>query len=344
MGRQALARAFLPAIEAEMRAVLDGAGGLPTGELYAGMLRYHLGWSDEQLRPAAFDPGKRVRPTLVLLCCLGSGLPWETALPAAAAVELVHNFSLIHDDIQDDSPLRRGRRTVWQLWGRAQAINAGDAMFTLAHLALQRLSARGVRAALIVAALGALDEACLRLTQGQYLDMDFEQRAAVGVDEYLTMIGGKTAALTACAAQLGALAADAPPERVEQYYRYGLNLGLAFQILDDVLGIWGDSQVTGKSAATDVASRKKSLPVLYALERDAELAARYARHAAGPAAGESIDEIVARIAATGAREYALARAEEYSERAVGHLRAAQPVGEAAPALEELTAWLLQRSY
>jgi geranylgeranyl diphosphate synthase type I len=344
-----LNRQFLPAIEAEMRAVVDALDGAQALETFAGMLRYHLGWVDEQLRPATFDMGKRIRPALVLLACQSCGAPWERALPAGAAVELIHNFSLIHDDIEDNSPLRRGRPTVWRLWSMPQALNAGDTMFALAHVALYRLHARGVPPATVLAAAEALDQTCLELTRGQYLDMDFERRAHVSVDDYLSMIAGKTAALTACAARLGALAAGAAPERVGHFERYGRNLGLAFQVFDDVLGIWGDSQVTGKSAATDVESRKKSLPVLYALDRDAELRALYA---GADVRAETTAAIVARMTATGARDFALARARHYSDLAIEHLHAAQPsggaadpaAGEAAVALEELTEWLLQRRH
>ena len=134
---------YLPPIEAEMRRVLDLPGDLLTG--HYGMLRYHMGWVDPHLQPAQVNSGKRVRPVLVLLACEAAGAPADHALPAAAAVELLHNFSLIHDDIEDDSPTRRHRPTVWALWGRPQAINAGDAMFTLARTALAGLPAAGYR-------------------------------------------------------------------------------------------------------------------------------------------------------------------------------------------------------
>src|SRR5688572_9098001 len=189
---------------------------------YYQMLAYHLGWVD------GAGAGKRIRPLLCLLACSAAGGDWQQALPVAAAVELIHNFSLIHDDIQDNSELRRGRRTVWVKWGQAQAINAGDAMFTLAHLAPHRLTALGVAPAVALAALAELDYTCLALTQGQYLDMSFEQRATVTVAEYLTMIEKKTAALIAVAAYLGAAVAGAPPERLEHFRDYGWNLGVAF--------------------------------------------------------------------------------------------------------------------
>lgn len=339
MSFASFSRECLPAVEAEMRSVLASVEAMPGEDLYLDMLRYHLGWLDERLQPCAADAGKRIRPASALLACAASGKSWDTALPSAAAVELIHNFSLIHDDIQDHSDLRRGRPAVWKLWGMPLAINAGDAMFTLAHLALHRLAGRGLPASGVAASLEALDLACLHLTQGQHLDLTFEQRDDVTVDEYLTMIAGKTAALTACALQLGALAGGASPGRVKEFYLCGHCLGLAFQVLDDILGIWGDAAVTGKSAATDVESRKKSLPVLYALARDPDLRALYAAHDPSPAATRAI---LARIDATGARAYAAEYARVYSDRALEHLRAAQPAGPAAADLEDMTAVLLQR--
>ena len=255
---------YLPPIETEMRRVLDVQGDLLIG--HYDMLRYHMGWVDAQRQPAKVNSGKRVRPVLVLLACEAAGAPADHALPTAAAVELLHNFSLIHDDIEDDSPTRRHRPTVWALWGRPQAINAGDAMFTLARTALAGLSARGLPAEETLQAYHIFDETCLRLTEGQYLDMSFENRMDVTVDEYLTMIDGKTAALVGASLELGALVGRAAPDTRQRLAEFGRHLGLAFQVQDDILGIWGDEALTGKSAESDILTRKKSLPVIYALQ------------------------------------------------------------------------------
>ena len=334
-----LAPRYLDAIEAELRGVV-GAGPSYLAEYYT-MLEYHLGWQDGQgnLAPDS-GRGKRIRPLLCLLSCAASGGEWERALPLAAAVELLHNFSLLHDDIQDNSPLRRGRPTVWTKWGQAQAINAGDAMFTLAHLAPHALTARGVPAAAALAALECFDRTCLTLTQGQYLDMSFEGRERVSVAEYMTMIEGKTAALIAAAAQLGALIAGAEDERQAHFAEYGRSLGLAFQIQDDLLGIWGDPAVTGKSAASDLEKRKKSLPVVYSLERSAEFAQAYARP---HRPGESVVDMAAALERIGARAYAQQQAQALTEKARQHLEAAAPQGEAGAALREITSQLLQRN-
>jgi geranylgeranyl diphosphate synthase type I len=340
MSLRQLTAEYLPAVEAELRGAL-GSGLAELREYYV-MLEYHLGWLDEhgQPLPDSQASGKRLRPLLCLLSNAACGSDWQRALPMAAALELLHNFSLLHDDIQDASPLRRGRPTVWKLWGEAQAINAGDALFTLAHLMPHRLTERGVPPGIVLAALADFDRTCLQLTQGQYLDMRFETRARVTVDEYMTMIGGKTAALIAACTRLGALIAEAPAETTHHLSEYGRYLGLAFQVHDDWLGIWGDPAMTGKSAASDLEKRKKSLPVVYGLERSEEFAERYARphHA-----GESVAELAAQLEALGAQTYTLATARALTEQAAAHLRAAAPTGPAAEALQELTDSLLTRN-
>lgn len=262
---------WMPPLEEEMRAAV-GEPAHPSERLFYGMLAYHLGWADAALRPVRSDAGKRIRPMLCLLACAACGGDPAQALPAAAAIELLHNFSLIHDDIQDRSETRRGRPTVWTLWGVAQAINAGDALFAIAHRALWRLRTRGVPADRIVEIAERFDAACLALTRGQHFDLLFEGAERITLEEYLEMIRGKTAALLRAALGIGARLADHPAEDLEAF---GEALGMAFQIQDDLLGIWGDPQVTGKSAADDLQARKKTLPVVLAMERVPGFVERY---------------------------------------------------------------------
>jgi geranylgeranyl diphosphate synthase type I len=310
-------------------------------DLFYGMMHYHLGWRDEQLQPVDINAGKQIRPVICLLTCQAAGGDWQQAVPAAAAIELLHNFSLIHDDIEDASPTRRGRKTLWTIWGREQAINAGDAMFALAHLSLNWLVDRGVAAETAVHALRRFDETCIRLTQGQHADMDFETRDVVTVDEYLAMITGKTAVLLSLCTELGALIAGCNTQTVYNYAQFGLNLGLAFQVIDDILGIWGDEAVIGKSASTDILTKKKTLPVLYGLSQNGALRKLYKHETTGEA---FVQQAINVLNTTGARDYATQRATYYSQNALQHLEEARPSGPAFAALNQLSAMLLQRDF
>jgi geranylgeranyl diphosphate synthase type I len=335
---------FLPLVEEELRACLSIP---PQGEpAFLGMIHYHMGWTDEHFEPvpAAAKTGKRIRPLVTLLACQAAGGDPRRALPAAAAVEIIHNFSLVHDDIEDRSVTRRGRRTVWSLWGEAQAINAGDTLFALAHLALQRLPRYGATLDRVSSALCALDETCLALCQGQHLDMAFEKTLDVDVEAYMRMIAGKTAALLGCAAHMGALMAPTDVATAKRFERIGWTMGLAFQIQDDVLGIWGDPSVTGKPVADDIRSRKQTLPILYVMQGTSHglaqrLRALYERDAL---AESDVAEAVAILDAAGARAHAEGRAHYYLDQALRELEAAQPEPEAAAALRELACFMVER--
>lgn len=334
---------FLPAIEAEMRRVLDVPGEHLSG--HYGMLRYHMGWLDEQFQPVEVASGKRIRPVLVLLACEAAGTPASQALPAAAAVELLHNFSLIHDDIEDDSPMRRHRPTVWALWGRPQAINVGDSMFTLARASLTHLRTLGLPAEQTLEATRIFDETCLRLTEGQYLDMSFETRMDVTVDEYLAMIGGKTAALIAASLELGALVGGAGTADRGHLAEFGRHLGLAFQIQDDILGIWGDEALTGKSAESDILTRKKSLPIVYALQSP-QVGPVLARRYTQTMEIADIPEILELLLRAGARQVADDMAQQATDRSLRALQASGVLKDGNPAgqaLLELAQALLGRS-
>ncbi len=226
------------------------------------MLRYHLGWVDRAGAPIEGGSGKRLRPGLCLLVAESLHGEWQPALPAAAALELVHNFSLIHDDIQDRSHLRRFRETVWSIWGEAQAINAGDAMLIIAEQALLEAA---LAPEVTVGALTLLNRTCRALCEGQYLDMRWEHERSIGVEQYVEMIERKTARLFQCAAELGALSVGASSAAQRQCAAYGSALGMAFQVVDDLLGVWGPEAETGKTASLDITTRKKTLPVVLGL-------------------------------------------------------------------------------
>jgi len=279
------------------------------------MMQYHMGWLDADLRPVQAPAGKRLRPLLCMLVCEAVGGHVEHALPAAAAIELVHNFSLIHDDIEDDSETRRHRTTVWKLWGMPHGINCGDGMYSAALLRLAHLADRGVPAGRALQAQRFVMETCLKLTEGQYLDMEFETQMDVDMDGYLWMIGHKTAALIACSTGLGALLGGADDAVIAAYSRFGENLGLAFQVIDDILGIWGCEEETGKSAKTDILTRKKTLPIVYVLQ-DPGLQALYAREL-----NESdVDLVMSILERHGAQEYAVQQARAFSAEALKALR------------------------
>ena len=239
---------------------LSQSVGSSQSALLTEMVQYHLGLTRKREQS-----GKRLRANLALLTCEAFGKRYADALWAAVAVELVHNFSLVFDDVQDGDELRRGRPSVWKVWGAGQAINAGAALEALVTRAVvDLLPAR--HADRTRAALSILTECMLAICRGQVLDLEFEQRVEVSVDEYTEMIGLKTGALFRCAAQLGAVAAGAGEEAAERAGRFGYHLGLAYQVIDDLLGIWASTDRTGKPAGSDLRNGKKTLPTLYALK------------------------------------------------------------------------------
>jgi geranylgeranyl diphosphate synthase, type I len=339
MNLQEYIQVMRPAIEEALQQMIHQSLPAAYPEL-RGMLDYHMGWEGEGAGPEA--QGKRIRPLLVLLSAEAAGGNWRDALPAAVAVELLHNFSLVHDDIQDNSPLRRSRPTVWVKWGIAQAINAGDVLFTLAFLSIQGL-ARTLPAQQVLLASQVLQQTCLRLTEGQYLDMSYESKNNLPIDAYWPMIGGKTSALLACCAELGALTGGAEEAQREYFREYGYSLGLAFQVLDDWLGIWGDVALTGKSVDSDLASGKKTFPVVHALSKEGPFARRWTK---GRVLPEEVADVVCMLEEEGAQAYTLETAERLTNQAMEalcHASGSAASGSAASgALEELTRALLAR--
>ncbi len=299
----------LPALRAAV-ATLD-----PTSRDVAG---YHLGWTDADGAPCAGDGGKALRPALALLSAELAGATREVGIPGAVAVELVHNFSLLHDDVMDRDTQRRHRATVWSLWGVPCAILTGDALLVLAQQVLLDSGSRHAPAAGRL-----LLTATQELIRGQVEDLAFESRTSVAVEECLRMAVGKTGALLSASASIGAVLAGAPRAVVSALAAYGEHLGAAFQLVDDLLGIWGDPTVTGKPVLSDLRSRKKTLPVSWALAADDssahELAAWYR--------GTTVDEEGLRRAAElveagGGRTWAIAEAQrrmEAAERALARV-------------------------
>ncbi len=346
MSLQDILNNYRPIIEEELKRALPISD--PQLSPFYGMMHYHLGWTDENFATQSQAGGKRLRPVLCLLACQAVGGEPQQVLPAAVAIELIHNFSLLHDDIEDNSPTRRHRATVWKVWGRPQAINAGDGMFALAHLALQRLSETGLPDDRVLVAWQVFDQACLALCEGQYLDMSFEDRLDVDVDQYLTMIRRKTAALLSCSTWLGALLGSGDASLAARYARFGENLGMAFQIEDDILGIWGKEKVTGKPQAGDIRQRKKSLPIVYALQQETSLPASeqrvhrvYRREVIDE---DAIEIVLDSLQALGARQYARQMALDYHRQALAELEATGIENEGQTGLRELATLLVNRQY
>jgi geranylgeranyl diphosphate synthase, type I len=245
---------------------------------------------------------------------------------------------LVHDDIQDNSELRRGRKTTWVKWGAPMAINVGDALFVIANQSALDLKDH-YPADMVVRAASILNNCCLELTQGQFLDMSYEERTDLMMDDYWPMIGGKTSALLSVCTQIGALLGYAQNEKIELYRQFGYTLGLAFQVQDDILGIWGDEALTGKSAASDLVEGKNSLPVLFALEKNNEFAKRWKQ---GPILQDEVDTIATLLEKEGAKAYAEKTSEELTQKALGYLQQAEPQGEAGEAILGLANTLLKR--
>ena len=309
------------------------------------MMEYHLGWTDEHGEPSVSSEAKRVRPTLCLLACEALGGDSQVALPAAVAVELIHNFSLIHDDIQDGSPERHHRSTVWWVWGPAQAINAGNSMHALAHLALFSLGEQGVPSAKVHRALELLDSTALELCEGQYQDISFQDRLDISVDSYLQMARLKAGALIGCAMQLGALLATDNETVITAFGESGRKLGTAFQIHDDILDLWsaaGDSQIMPPG---DILSKKKTLPVVYAMERGdvhqkRQLGMLYMKRVLEPA---DVPQVLAIMEEVGAKKFAEERVEELWSEALKGMEKDLPLGSDIEGLKEVAEFFIFQS-
>ncbi len=307
---------------------------------------YHFGWEHEDGTPAAGSTGKAIRPALVLAAAQalrgdhGAGDAGDAghAVRAAVAVELAHNFTLLHDDVIDKDVRRRGRPTAWTVFGTPDAIITGDAMMALAL----RLLAEDPHPA--SAAASARLAACIvELCAGQQADCAFEQRRSVSLDECLTMATAKTGALLGCACALGALYAGAGPDEVDAMDAFGREAGLAFQLIDDLIGIWGDPGHTGKPAGADLLARKKSLPVVAALTSGTDAGEELAALYAGPMTGGDVGRAAAAVERAGGRDWAQVHAADRMGRAVQQLSRAVPDLGAAGGLLALAEFVTRRT-
>ena len=296
------------AVNEELRAVFEGRDGF----LY-NILRYHLGWVDQDGIPQDGAPPLHFQGALALACCEALGADYRQALPAAAGVELVHHFTLVHGEVQVGRAESVDRPSIWWVWGPAQAINAGDGLHALGRTTIMRLTQRGTPPERVLRAVRSLDSACLRLCEGQYMDLEFQDQLMVTDAAYLNMVNRKAGALAGAAAEAGALAAAADDAQCDAVHDFGASLGTAWQIARDIGDLWGERG--DGMTASNVISKKKSLPVIHALEHGSlsakrELGSIYMKRVLEP---EDATRLVAILEETGARASAESRAAQMVE-------------------------------
>ena len=327
-------------VQATLREVIDG---YPL--TLNNMLRYHMGWQDENGNPRQRASSKFIRPLLCILSCQAVGGNVSQILPAAAALELIHNFSLIHDDIQDDSYERHHQPTIWRLWGQPQAINAGDAMFTLVYLALLKLRNNQVPDEKIVDSTETLSTVCLQLCEGQCLDIKFETRLDVSIEDYLNMAENKTAALIAASTSMGVCLVSEDRNLINTFRLFGKELGMAYQIHDDILGVWGMEESIGKSA-NDISQKKKTLPVVYALQNSKGEDRKKLKEFYQQESIEDNDvfQVIQILDSLSAKDYARNLANQYYHQALEQLEATGLDKSRQSSLRKISSFLLERDY
>ena len=312
------------------------------------LLHYHLGWVDRHgsLAASASSQGKALRPTLCMFACEALNPECARSMPAAAALELIHNFSLLHDDIQDQDLERRHQPTAWSLWGIPRALVAGDAMQSTGDLAMLRVAREGVSAEVSLRVSAILTSTYLEMIEGQCLDLEFEGRTNITTDEYLHMIACKTGALIRCGLETGAMLADGDEATVHAFAKFGEGLGRAFQIRDDYLGIWGDEATLGKATGNDIRRRKKSYPVVFALERAGGAALNDMQRIYSQAEldEDDVQRVLAILDEVGARESAQELTEAAANLALEALAPVSLPGWARVEAEELVDFLARREY
>jgi len=312
-----------------------------------GSLSYHFGWVDKTFQTTTNGGGKLLRPTLNLLVYEAITETYQPSLPIAASLEMIHNFSLLHDDVEDNGMERRGRATAWTIWGKSRTINMGDFLLGLAFKALHQLDTNRFDPETIFAVYDIVTQACVCLTEGQEYDMAFETQPNISTDMYLDMISRKTGALIEASVVAGARLATPDETLVNAYRQFGRNLGLAFQIRDDILGIWGDATKTGKSATDDLRNKKKTLPIIYMLNQTSnsyhnQLQAFYQQP--NPLTDAEITMVRNALTDVQAEAYTQQVVATYHDKAFSALAQVGIMNEAQTCLEALSRFLVERTY
>ena len=327
---------YRQSVERELRDIFQGRDGF----LY-NLLRYHLGWVDQEGRPQDGGTPLHFQGAVALAACEALDADFGFAVPAAAGVELVHHFTLVHGEVQAGRAEDPDRPSIWWVWGPAQAINAGDGLHALGRTAMMRMVGNGTSPERVLRAVRSLDTACLRLCEGQYMDLEFQDQMIVTNIAYLEMVNRKAGALTGCAAEAGALAAGAPEAQCDALQHLGVNLGAAWQISRDISQIWGE-QGDGVTPS-NIISKKKSLPLIHALEHGSiaarrELGAIYMKRVLEP---EDANKLVAILDETGSRPIAEQRARQLLEEGLAAASGANVSFDGMALLRELGEWALE---
>ncbi len=308
------------------------------------MLRYYVGWADVTGAPITAMTGKAVRPTLCLFGCEAVGGAVNLAMPAAVALEFIHNFSLVHDDIQDEDETRHNRKTLWRVWGKPKALVAGNVLRVVADTALHKLESEGLKPDRSLIVVSLLTESYLEMIEGQYLDMSFEGRHDIGMDDYLRMISRKTGSLIRCSLNLGAAVGTDDPHAIAALRECGRALGYVFQIRDDALGVWGKEEITGKPVGSDIRRKKNSYPVVYTMEAAAseDRASIYSMYQKPELDDDDVDSVLRIMDRVGAREHAQSEAARWADAAVRAIAPLELSHQHREQIEEFTHFLLVR--
>ena len=308
------------------------------------MLRYYMGWVDENGRPHEAMEGKALRPTLCLFACEAVGGALEMAMPSAVALEFIHNFSLIHDDIQDRDEIRHNRKTLWAVWGDPKALVAGNVLRVVADECLHQLLDSGLDYDRALAAGMLLTEAYLEMIEGQYLDLQFEGRHDISMSDYLNMISCKTGALIRCSLNLGAVVGAQEQGVGDAFKESGRAMGYVFQIIDDVLGVWGDEETTGKPVGADIRRKKNSYPVVYTMGRanDKDQKMLNEIYEKDELDDSDVDSVLAVMDRLDVKNQAQQEAEKYANVALESLAPVELSREARQEVEDLAHFLLVR--
>jgi geranylgeranyl diphosphate synthase type I len=339
---ESLIEARVSWLDEEMDATLASAS--PDLDLYR-WSRYHLGWMNDRLEPMPpadrrRHGGKRLRGVLTILATEAMGGGGHYAAAAGAAIEFIHNFSLVHDDVEDNDAERRHRPTVWKLWGIPQAINVGSNMQAMVDLAVLRL-AEIQPAERVIEVQRIVSRAVVQMTEGQYMDMAAEDAAEMSLEQYFRMTGGKTAALIEAGLWVGALLGTSDPERIAAMARFGRSFGLAFQCRDDFLGIWGEPRLTGKPVGSDVLQGKRSLPVVHALAQ-APAGTEPGDRLRSALADRSVPSVLAVLEEVGTADWVRARVHDHTQDAVSALDASRPEEPHGTAIRDIADYALGR--